>query len=145
MAKKTRKPKVPTVKPTKEYNGITFDSRLELYCYKKLEEAKIDFRYVPITFEIVPSFTFNEDSYEEDKRVGKELVAKPKKIRNINYTPDFVGEDWIIETKGIKNESFPMRWKLFKKHLVDKGLKYKLFMPRNQSQVDQCIEMIKKE
>ena len=35
-----------------------------------------------------------------------------KKILNIKYTPDFIGKDFIIETKGRANESFPLRWKL---------------------------------
>lgn len=143
MGKKVRKPKVPKVAIPKAYNGIKFDSGLELYCYKKLKEVSLDFEYAKTTFEIIPSFTFNKESYEEDKRTGLELVKKTNKIRNIKYTPDFIGKDWIIETKGVKNESFPIRWKLFKKYLVEQGLKYKLFMPRNQKQVDQCVELIK--
>ena len=37
-----------------------------------------------------------------------------KKILGIKYTPDFTGKDYIIECKGRANESFPLRWKLFK-------------------------------
>ena len=40
-----------------------------------------------------------------------------KKYLPIKYTPDFIGEDFIIETKGRANESFPIRWKLFKRLL----------------------------
>ena len=38
-----------------------------------------------------------------------------KKYLTIKYTPDFIGKDFIIETKGRANESFPLRWKLFKR------------------------------
>jgi hypothetical protein len=37
-----------------------------------------------------------------------------KKILGIKYTPDFEGSDFIIETKGRANDSFPLRYKLFK-------------------------------
>ena len=37
-----------------------------------------------------------------------------KKILPIKYKPDFVGRDFVIECKGRANESFPLRWKLFK-------------------------------
>ena len=72
------------------YDGKNFQSNLELYCYKQLEEAK-----------------------------------------------------FIIETKGYANESFPLRWKLFKKHLKDNNHHYVLFMPRNKKQVDEVVDLIK--
>ena len=40
-----------------------------------------------------------------------------KIILPIKYTPDFIGKGFIIETKGRANESFPMRWKMFKKYI----------------------------
>ena len=40
-----------------------------------------------------------------------------KKILPIKYTPDFVSDSFIIECKGRANESFPLRWKMFKKYL----------------------------
>jgi hypothetical protein len=40
-----------------------------------------------------------------------------KKILNIKYTPDFIGKGFIIETKGRANESFPLRWKMFKRYV----------------------------
>ena len=41
-------------------------------------------------------------------------IEDAKNILPIKYTPDFIGDDFIIETKGRANESFPMRWKMFK-------------------------------
>ena len=63
---------------------------------------------------------------------------------NIKYTPDFIGDDFIIETKGRANESFPLRWKMFKylMHLMnDKRILYK---PQSQSECLRTIELILK-
>lgn len=75
----------------------------------------------------------------------KKLYNKGSKIRPITYTPDFVDPNgkFIIETKGYANESFPLRWKLFKKHLKDTQQQYVLFMPRNKKQVDEVVDLIK--
>jgi hypothetical protein len=52
----------------------------------------------------------------KDNQTAKEnlQIEAVKKVLNIKYTPDFIGEDFIIETKGRANESFPLRWKMFK-------------------------------
>lgn len=35
-----------------------------------------------------------------------------------------------------------MRFKLFKKFLTDNNIKYDLYLPKNQKQVDYCINLI---
>lgn len=126
------------------FDGIVFKSKLELYCYKKLKEANIEFTYEGIKFEIIPAFIFTNNSFEL-LRKGKEKVFKEQsnKIRPITYTPDFVGNNWVIETKGNPNETFPIKWKLFKYYLTITEQNYDLFVPRNQKQIDQTIEIIK--
>jgi hypothetical protein len=125
------------------YNGITFKSKLELYCYKKLTELKIKFKYEEETFELMPSFQFKNDSYELFKKSGKRYFGPQRNhIRGITYTPDFVGDNWIIETKGNPNDAFPLKWKLFKKYLVDNNINVNLYMPRNQGQIDEIIKII---
>jgi hypothetical protein len=89
-------------KPT--YNGIKFDSGLEVYCYKQLVDNKIQFEYTPLTFVLDYPFTFNGDVYEPDLKRGLLLAKRTNKYQSIKYTPDFVGKDWIIETKGMQNE-----------------------------------------
>ena len=124
------------------YKGINFQSNLELHCYKKLELEKIPVKYEEETFTIFPATVYPQACYEG---TTKRLYNKGSKIRPITYTPDFVDPKgkWIIETKGYANESFPLRWKLFKKHLKDNNLQYVLFLPRNKKQVDEVIELIK--
>ena len=124
------------------YDGIEFQSKLELHCYKALEAAEIPVEYEETTFTIFPATVYPQACYEG---TTKKLYNKGSKIRPITYTPDFVDPNgkWVIETKGYANESFPLRWKLFKKHLKDNNKQYVLFMPRNKKQVDEVVELIK--
>lgn len=138
--KKTGKKKVASIKS--EYDGIKFDSQLEVYCYKALVSAGLPFEYTKTTFTISEAFKCLGESYEPDKRRGDGMYAKSKSLQSIKYTPDFIGGDFIIETKGRQNEAFPMRWKLFKRYLFENNLHYDLYMPKNHKQVDECIRMI---
>jgi len=127
-----------------EYYGKQFKSKLELYCYKKLKEANLNFTYEEHKYELVPSFKFKNNSWELYKRKGLRVFGKQRPlIRSITYTPDFVGKEWIIETKGNPNDAFPLRWKLFKKYIMDKKINIDLYMPRNQKQIDETIKIIK--
>ena len=59
------------------------------------------------------------------------------------YTPDFVLPNGIIiETKGRANESFPMRWKLFKRLVMNQFPNVTLYKPQNQKECDKVIELI---
>ena len=140
-AKRKGKTKVKNARKTL-YDGKEFKSNLELYCYKLLKEAKISVKYEENTFIIFDAMVYPLACYEG---TTKKLYNKGSKIRPITYTPDFVDPNgkFIIETKGYANESFPLRWKLFKKHLKDNNHHYVLFMPRNKKQVDEVIELIK--
>ena len=139
--KKYSRSKVKNAKKS-TYNGLEFKSNLELHCYKKLQKAKIFVEYEKTTFTIFSAMVYPQACYEG---TSKKLYNKGSKIRPITYTPDFVDPKgkFIIETKGYANESFPLRWKLFKKHLKDNNHHYVLFMPRNKKQVDEVVELIK--
>ena len=141
MRKKRYRSKVRNAKKS-SYKGLDFKSNLELHCYKKLEEAKVPVKYEKKTFTIFPAMVYPLACYEG---TTKKLYNKGSKIRPITYTPDFVDPKgkFIIETKGYANESFPLRWKLFKKHLKENNHHYVLFMPRNKKQVDEVVELIK--
>ena len=66
-----------------------------------------------------------------------------KKVLAIKYTPDFEGTNFVIECKGRANESFPIRWKLFKKHVADNYPNMRLYKPQKQSECDDVINLIK--
>ena len=138
--RKTNRSKVKNAKKS-TYDGKNFQSNLELYCYKKLKEAKILIEYEETTFTIFDAMVYPQACYEG---TSKKLYYKGSKIRPITYTPDFVDPKgkFIIETKGYANESFPLRWKLFKKYLKENNHHYVLFMPRNKKQVDEVVELI---
>ena len=146
MRKRSKKRQI--TRSTKvEQDGIKFASKLELHMYRTLKKAKIPALYEGKTFEVVPGFEFNQSSYE--KTPSKKFLHDKghKKILPIKYTPDFIDVQqpprFIIECKGNPNEAFPLRWKLFKKHLVDTGNTAALFMPRNQKDCEVVVGLLK--
>jgi hypothetical protein len=134
----------PVVSKKIEYDGIKFASGLEKYMYCALKKAGIKAKYEGETFVLINGFHFENKVYERQSN-SKGLFKNRgcKRILPIKYTPDFIGENFIIETKGRPNESFPIRWKLFK-HLMTKQFpNYTLYKPQNQKECDQVIELIK--
>jgi hypothetical protein len=144
MKKKNYKRKRGPVQAKKvKYDGINFASGLERYMYQALKKAKIKAKYEGETYEVISGFDFINPSYERTANGKGEFKQRGgKKILPIKYTPDFVGKDFIIECKGRANESFPLRWKLFKKYLADNKLYYRLYKPQNQKECDKVIELI---
>jgi hypothetical protein len=65
-----------------------------------------------------------------------------KKILPIKYTPDFVSDSFIIECKGRANESFPIRWKMFKKYVKERLPRVTLYKPQNQKECDEVVKLI---
>ena len=126
------------------FDGITFASGLEKYMYTALKKAKIKALYEGQTFELIESFDFPFECYERcSNGKGKYQNRGNKKILNIKYTPDFIGKGFIIETKGRANESFPMRWKLFKKVIADNRIgPFTLYKPQNQKECDETVNLI---
>ena len=111
--------------------------------YIALKKAKIYAEYEGMTFTLQESFMFNVDSYERQANGKGEMVNRgQKKIQSIKYTPDFVSPSFIIECKGRANESFPIRWKMFK-NFIKKDMPYvTLYKPQNQKECDKVIELI---
>ena len=126
------------------YDNITFASGLERYMYMALKKAKIRALYEGETFELQEAFDFPFESFERcGNGKGDYKNRGNKKILNIKYTPDFVGKGFIIETKGRANESFPLRWKMFKKLLTENKIApLTLYKPQNQKECDETIRLI---
>ena len=144
--KKTRRKRGPVRAKKVSYDGINFASGLEKYMYMALQKAKIKSDYEGETFVLVDGFYFENESYEKQANNKGDFINRgSKKILPIKYTPDFIGKDFIIETKGRANESFPMRWKLFKRLINEKYPNVTLYKPQNQKQCDQVIEIILKK
>mgnify|MGYP002624676771 CR=1 FL=1 len=126
------------------FDGITFASGLEKYMYMALKKAKIKALYEGQTFELIESFDFPFESYERcGNGKGDYKNRGNKKVLNIKYTPDFIGKGFIIECKGRANESFPLRWKIFKKLMSENRLgPFTLYKPQNQKECDETVRLI---
>ena len=143
MKKKYKRKKGPVRSKKVVFDGITFASGLERYMYQALKKAKIKAKYEGQTYILQDSFTFEIDSFERQSNGKGEMVNRgQKKILNIKYTPDFVSDSFIIECKGRANESFPIRWKMFKKYVNDNLKHVTLYKPQNQKECDKVIELI---
>ena len=143
MKKRFKRKKGPVRSKKVTFDGITFASGLEKYMYIALQKAKIHAIYEGSTFELQEGFMFDNESYERQGNGKGDMVNRgSKKILNIKYTPDFVSDTFIIETKGRANESFPLKWKMFKKHVVDELNPITLYKPQNQKECDETIRLI---
>ena len=122
-------------------DGIKFASALEAYMYKALKNAKIKAEYEGEEFILIEGFFFDTDCYE---RTNKREFANRgrKRILPIKYTPDFVGDGFIIECKGRANDAFPMRFKLFKKWIAINRPNTLIFKPQNQKDCDEVINIL---
>ena len=143
MKKRYKRKKGPVVSKKVTYDGIQFASGLEKYMYQVLKSFKIHAVYEGETYVLQEDFIFDIDSYERQANgKGKMVNRGQKKIQNIKYTPDFVSDSFIIECKGRANESFPLRWKMFKKHVKTNLPHVTLYKPQNQKECDQVVGLI---
>ena len=143
MKKKFKRKRGPVRAKKVSFDGITFASGLERYMYQALKKAKIHAEYEGCTFTLQEGFMFDVESYERQSNGKGEMVNRGcKKILPIKYTPDFIGSNFVIECKGRANESFPIRWKMFKKYVNHKMKHVTLYKPQNQKECDKVIELI---
>ena len=91
-----------------KHDGIQFASGLEKHMYIALKKAKIKAHYEGQTYELVPSFNFEQEAYErQGNGKGEYRNRGNKKILNIKYTPDFVGDNFILNVKDVLMNLFP--------------------------------------
>jgi len=143
MKKRYSKKRGPVRAKKVSFDGIQFASGLEKYMYQALKKAKINSEYEGQTYELQEGFMFDVDSYERQGNGKGDMVNRGrKKILNIKYTPDFISDSFIIECKGRANESFPIRWKMFKKYVKERIPHVTLYKPQNQKECDKVVELI---
>ena len=146
MMKKRSKKRGPVRAKKVVVDGIQFASGLERYMYLALKKARLKAKYEGETYVIQESFEFNQSCYEKQSNGKGEYKNRGnKKILSVKYTPDFIGKNFIIECKGRANESFPMRWKMFKKYVKDNLPSVTLYKPQNQKDCDETINLILKQ
>ena len=146
MKRRIKRKRGPVVSKKVTYDGIKFASGLEKYMYIALKKAKIKARYEGETYVVQEGFDFDVKSYERQGNGKGEFRNRgEKKILPIKYTPDFVSSSFIIECKGRANESFPLRWKMFKKYVKVNLPRVTIYKPQNQKECDKVIELITKQ
>ena len=146
MKKKFKRKRGPVRSKKVSFDGITFASGLEKYMYQALKKNKIHAIYEGATFVLQEGFMFDNESFERQSNGKGDMVNRGnKKILNIKYTPDFISDSFIIECKGRANESFPIRWKMFKKYVKENLPCVTLYKPQNQKECDKVIELIIKK
>ena len=143
MKKRIKRKRGPVRSKKVKFDGIQFASGLEKYMYIALKKAKIKAKYEGETYVIQEGFEFKNESYERQSNGKGQMVNRgSKKVLPIKYTPDFISDSFIIECKGRANETFPLRWKMFKKY-VKVNLKHvTLYKPQNQKECDEVINLI---
>ena len=143
MRRKFKRKQGPVRSKKVTVDGIEFASGLEKYMYLALKEAKIYAEYEGETYVLQDSFVFKNKSYEKQSNGKGEFKNRgEKKILNIKYTPDFVSTSFIIECKGRANESFPIRWKMFKNYVKEHLKHVILYKPQNQKDCDEVVKLI---
>ena len=143
MKKKFKRKRGPVRSKKVTFDGITFASGLEKYMYQALKKAKIKAKYEGETYIVQEGFEFKNKSYERQSNgKGKMVDRGSKKVLPIKYTPDFVSDSFIIECKGRANETFPLRWKMFKKYVKEHLKHVTLYKPQNQKECDLVINLI---
>lgn len=114
------------IKKVQKY-GRKFDSKLELFFYELLLDAKIPFEF-QMPYELTPAFKYNG-----------------KAVRAMTLTVDFDftdhGRNVIVDTKGFWRNDNKLKWKLFQ-YVNDN--QPKLFFPKSQKECREVLELIKK-
>lgn len=128
-----------------EYDGISFKSKLEKMIYQTLKEQGFPVEYEPHKFVLWQGFRPTVPFYDKDKYT-RMLKLESKKIIDITYTPDFVftynGFLVIIEAKGMENDCFYLKKKMFRKWLEDNHPKSIYFEIYTKKQLLQAISII---
>lgn len=144
--------------------NLTFKSKFEKSIYNTLLEQGFNPQYEPKTYKLWDGFTpltpfyDKETDSQRNRRIengdiikSRILVLKTDKIVGIRYTPDFYFKygklDVYIEAKGIENDVFYIKKKLFRKYLDDWFIKTKqhsiYFEIYTKKQLLQAVEIIK--
>jgi hypothetical protein len=129
----------------KKSYGI-YKNGLEFYCGEALSSNGYKFIYEH-QLVLIEGFNYPSPHFKSVPKNASLVDVTGKKTLPIKYTPDFYlpKEKVFIETKGFvrANDSFPLRWKLFLRYLMESGMEdHALFIPKNRKQVDEIIKYL---
>ena len=124
------------------YKGVQYASKLEVTMVMLLHDLGVEFYYERQIKLYDEEVYFGKIFLRAQKR-SKALKNNPRMEKRV-YTPDFTSKygDWIIEVKGWKSASFSLRWRLFLAKVNQLKNPPMLFMPRNEADCIQVIDII---
>lgn len=127
------------------FNDIHFKSKLEESFYKTLVAAGLEPGYEQTKFVLARGFKPTVPFFNRSK--SKVFRMDMAKVRDITYTPDFIilynGTMFIIEAKGIENDTFPLKKKLFRRLLESMEMPCVYFEVRTKRELLEVIKIIK--
>lgn len=133
-------------------DGHTFKSRLECACYSLLKQSGLEFTYEGEKFtlwkgiKLVKTLLFTPERKKESEKKRK-LHLQRGTLKDMTYTPDFIvtkGNVTIyFDVKGIPNDVYPIKKKMFLKYLEEHEEKAVFFEPHNVGQMVEAIAYIK--
>lgn len=111
--------RIKNATPYVAFDGTQMRSKLETRVYKWLYDLGFRPRYESETFTYWKGPRPTVPFYDLDKTRHNRLNMD--KLYDMKYTPDFIfeygGTKIIIEAKGVENDQFPIRKKLFRAYL----------------------------
>ena len=125
---------------------LVFKSKSEAMVYKTLLEHGFTPKYEPTKYIIWEGGEPKVPFFNRDSKTGL-LKRDTKPLQPITYTPDFEfdydGIKFIIEVKGMENDLFPVKKKMFRKHLETLNEPVVYFEIYSKRQLLQAIELVK--
>lgn len=135
------------------YDNIKFKSKLEVNCYKIFKEKDLNPQYEPFKLIVVNKQNIKINAYipsiktKEFKKINFLLpityvidfyIKRKLKDRNVHF---------FIETKGIPNDTYPIKKKLLLTFLNNNyGINPEdiyFFEVHNINQINECVQIIK--
>lgn len=142
MLKRGRKGRKHVQAKKSSMDGLDFASGLERYCYIALKREGLFEMYEGESFQLMEPFQMENICTERQSNGKGEFKVRSSSIRGIKYTPDFTGKDFVIECKGRANESFPVRFKMFKRWMFDNNDTRAIYKPQNQKEIELMVQTI---
>jgi hypothetical protein len=104
------------------FNGVQYDSKLEA-------------KFASTALMLGLPFTHHHQPYT----LMEGFVYEGKKYQPTTYTPDFEGNGWIVEVKGYANDTWPLKKKMFLKHLRDNNIKVDFRVLKDSNEIESFI------
>lgn len=138
---------------------IQFKSVLESRVYQTLKEHGFDPQYEPVKFVLFDGFEPKTKllTHMKIKRINKHLtivgdgcIQDSRSVHPITYTPDFIfvyqNKTIIVEVKGIPNDVFPLKFKMFRKYIDEhwESDSVEIWEIFSKKQLLSCINLLKK-